>query len=764
QTQSTIPQTSSSTPPVKVTIESCTASELQITAKYTGADYFYNGGLGGTQEGFLVIKTGPGQLRRIPVRVTVETPIVATAASLGTTAPTYSAFPYVSGTMPTNCYFPQTQAQEGTEDLDQYGLPDEITIKYNPVTGKGTYSREIPILSGLNYQCGKLKDTKAKLKTCSPLVLTYDCKKTSEDDGCSDDSGTIEMIRMGMQKAKVVTVNVEADDFRPAVIQLLRNADTGDEATFATDISDAKKSTAKVKCGVKITGKDALKVTVVKGATADCGTFGIRDTGDYQLRDIPVRVSGGRPPAETGPQKYDWALSTDPSCSPDHDYAKCARTSFTVTEKAPKDPGEKIQIQPGGELGEREKPIEVIVKGSAVAEKLPDGTYKQPNGAITRNPEGTDIITPAPVTPAEKACGFVLKESNSNVDANAYSSGGLCKDTKIDEHCYKVTDFVDYPPVGESIAAPAPPAIDLRISAAVNWKSDAEKCTAEQWCCFSTAAAPVAAAVNFIKEVRVYSHTQANVNEELSFAVQPETPLLLRVTTASDASTTLKVKYVRSGDSPYDAVTAMEIPSGETDWQDCAARKITAASSNDKIFACEVRAPPSSGTYALYVSAAKSGANVYETPVAWKNSLIVSRAVADWSNLKLGSRVLQEYLLKKLDQTVDAKCWRVVLEPPNPLKLPSSDVELVLEGYKTNLWPWEDCRLVMTIRKNGVERYSPAIACEGTSSGDTHGTEFTRFGVLDFYLEGVRYEKTDSGFGDARLLTTVCERLQVTPS
>ncbi|PIT85164.1 hypothetical protein COU36_04815, partial [Candidatus Micrarchaeota archaeon CG10_big_fil_rev_8_21_14_0_10_59_7] len=296
--------------------------------------------------------------RRIPVTVTVETPLVSAAASLGTTAPPYSAFPYVSGTMPYNCYFPQMQAQEGTEDLDEYGLPDEITIKYNPVTGKGTYSREIPTWNGLTYQCKKPADTDAKLKSCSPkLVLTYECTPGKEDS-CDEDSGTMEMWRTGMQKAKSVSVNVEEDDFRPAVIQLLRNKDTGDSAVYDVDLSDAKKKTVKTKCsGLKVsTKKEALAAEIGKGDSGclDAGTVQISGYGDdYQIRDIPISVSGGRPPLENGPQKFTWNLKTAPSCSPDRDYAKCAQDSFTVTDKAPV-AGEKISIQPGGELGERE--------------------------------------------------------------------------------------------------------------------------------------------------------------------------------------------------------------------------------------------------------------------------------------------------------------------------------------------------------------------------------------------------------------------------
>ncbi|VVB67954.1 Carboxypeptidase regulatory-like domain protein [Candidatus Norongarragalina meridionalis] len=367
QTQNTIaPQTSSSTPPVKVTIESCTASELQITAKYTGADYFYNGGLGGTQEGFLVIKTGPGQLKRVPIRVTVQTPLVSTAQALGAQPAQYSPFPLMGGTMPSNCMFPQLQAQAGTEDLDQYGLPDEITIKYNPVSGKGRYERELPSMNGLSVLCKAPKDTKAKV-SCSgtKITATYDCKITGKDSSCGDDSGTIEMYRAGMQKPKSVSVTVEEDDFRPAVIQMLRSTEIADKGendkgvTFDVDLTDAK-VTSNNKCAKITWKKGTLTASAEKGGECTGGILKISNYGsDYQMREIPVVASAGRILEANPSNAYVWNLQAEPSCS-GVSGVTCTKTEFKVDAKAGSG---KEQVQPGGEYGPREKPIEITING-----------------------------------------------------------------------------------------------------------------------------------------------------------------------------------------------------------------------------------------------------------------------------------------------------------------------------------------------------------------------------------------------------------------
>ncbi|MBI5229426.1 hypothetical protein HY991_04905, partial [Candidatus Micrarchaeota archaeon] len=133
-----------------VTADICTKDEIQVSAEYTSD--FYQPLPSMTQKGSLYVKLGPGLTRRIPITVKVEG-----------LAP-FQPYPYspVPGMLqPFSWSYPtQTGWIPQPTRFAPEGIPEEIVIKLNRFTLKGTYSADLKLPSNAKLLC----PTEAKFK------------------------------------------------------------------------------------------------------------------------------------------------------------------------------------------------------------------------------------------------------------------------------------------------------------------------------------------------------------------------------------------------------------------------------------------------------------------------------------------------------------------------------------------------------------------------------------------------------------------------
>lgn len=219
-------------PPVRVRIDACTPNELQVTAEYTGADYQYNSGLGGVQEGVLFLKLGPGATRSIPIIVTVESAPTLPQQSSQYSSSQYQAYP-MTPMIPPECFYGMQSWGTGDyEGLDENGLPTEITVYVNPVNGYGHYERTLPInrITSCRWED---KPEGAKDLECGSTF-----KVTIEQDEFDGEEGTIKAYVAGATEPVEIPVYIEEDDLVPQVIQLLTTETTGDEAVYELDCEE----------------------------------------------------------------------------------------------------------------------------------------------------------------------------------------------------------------------------------------------------------------------------------------------------------------------------------------------------------------------------------------------------------------------------------------------------------------------------------------------------------------------------------------------
>ncbi|OIO26590.1 hypothetical protein COT57_02680 [Candidatus Micrarchaeota archaeon CG09_land_8_20_14_0_10_55_25] len=284
-------------PPVQVTVTSCNANELEVTARYTGGDYYQNAGMGGAQQGFIVVKLGPGETRRIPVTVIVEQPPYLAGYS--------QSMPFTP-MIPPECLAGFIQPAD-VEGLDEYGLPTEIELFVNPHTGKAHYKREIAVIGNVLYKWKEKPKGIDKLSVSqSEIELTY------ENDEFEEDEGELEMWIAGYEaKTKKVPVTITEDDFTPSIIQLLATQHGGDEAVYETGEDemecDSHAGSAKIKC------KDGkITASATKYASSSKYYLEVTGLGDYQIREIPVRLAHTdnfeAPVKEGGVAEYDYRI------------------------------------------------------------------------------------------------------------------------------------------------------------------------------------------------------------------------------------------------------------------------------------------------------------------------------------------------------------------------------------------------------------------------------------------------------------------------
>ncbi len=290
-----------SKPPVQVTIGACNDEELEVTASYTGADYYQNAGMGGTQKGFIVVKLGPGETRRIPVTVTVEDP--------QSFAGTQQGMPFAP-MIPPECYAGIIQGNVDSEGLDEYGLPDEIELLVNPHTGKAHYSREINAIGNVLY---KWKE-KPKGIASTSISRTKISVEYEDDEFGEDDDGEIEMWIAGHQtQPKTVDVTITEDDFTPSIIQLLATQHGGDQAEYETGEEgiecDDDAGSVKIDCD---DGVIAAKAT--KYASSNKYSLEVTEAGDHQIREIPVRLAYTED-LEEGGEESDYRVAADSTIS-----------------------------------------------------------------------------------------------------------------------------------------------------------------------------------------------------------------------------------------------------------------------------------------------------------------------------------------------------------------------------------------------------------------------------------------------------------------
>ena len=416
---------SSQKPPVKVRIDACTPNDLQITAEYTGADYLYNSGMGGEQNGFVYIKLGAGVTKRIPVTVTIESvPTIAgqTAASTG-----YQAFPYTSSLSP-QCFYGMQQygSEISTEGLDANGLPTDITVLVNPVTGYGHYKRELPVNRVVSCKW-KDKPTGAKaLNNCqSPFEIEIQRDPASEKDDISDE-GTITAYVSGAQKPVEISVTIQQDDFQPGVIQLMTTTDNGDEAHYDYSCEDCKcKSTVS---GVKCV-KDEITAKADKNtATTTKHYLEITDKAQYSIHKIPVyfgrAVGLVKNPAKTDAAGNDWDYSvtagavitftgfgTAPDCGTLAAEKDCTKALMKVTNT-----NGDYEFYPEGEFAKRKTPIKIKVTGGT-GKLTATGRTDAEGKPIFTNDVGQEVVektvgtygTPATPSAAGKQCKLQKK-------------------------------------------------------------------------------------------------------------------------------------------------------------------------------------------------------------------------------------------------------------------------------------------------------------------------------------------------------------------
>ncbi|MFA4946852.1 MAG: carboxypeptidase regulatory-like domain-containing protein, partial [Candidatus Micrarchaeia archaeon] len=277
-----------SQPPVRVTIDACSNNELQITAEYTGADYSQNAGVGGVQEGFILVKTGPGAIRRVPVTVTIE----GVTSVSGQSAQQQYQFPQVPS-LPPECLYGMQSWAAGNEDLNAYGLPDSITVYVNPVNGYGRYERTLPVTRVTSCRWEDEPDGAEDLECGSKLVVEIQLDEDEIEDGMGQDA-SIKAYVAGALEPVEIQVDITEDDLEPAVIQLLTTNDAGDEAVYDFDCPDCEcdahlGSTIKIECD-----DEQITASVEKKQSNrenDDFYLEVTDEENYAIHRIPVAVA-----------------------------------------------------------------------------------------------------------------------------------------------------------------------------------------------------------------------------------------------------------------------------------------------------------------------------------------------------------------------------------------------------------------------------------------------------------------------------------------
>ena len=212
-----------SKPPISVRVESCTQTNLLVTAEYTGNDYFYSGALGGTQNGFLLIKASGQQQNAfnyshrqhayysIPSVFTIP-PYPMSPNIMPQCMPTYPPFEY------------------GTTDdtgLDENGLPSEIALKMNEFSKKATYKREIqPRYPGTSLQKTEgFKENTIRVESFAPTLKITAKPRSKTTEGIESESGDLLVSFPSFQAQKQIKIptSVQEDDFGVKYMALFVN-------------------------------------------------------------------------------------------------------------------------------------------------------------------------------------------------------------------------------------------------------------------------------------------------------------------------------------------------------------------------------------------------------------------------------------------------------------------------------------------------------------------------------------------------------------
>ena len=273
-------QYAQSKPPVSVTVTKCTAFALQVTAQYTGNDYFYNGAMGGEQNGFLVV-TWRGEEQRIPVKVTVKAPSQLMRYP-------QTPIPY-SATMPTTC-LPGVQTGKQIEGLDEYGLPTDVTVKVNSFTGAGQYDRKISLAAGVLCKEFKTEEkvTPSDVK-CSGTQLAFKLQYPESKRVDLSDTGSFKAYVTGTTSPREYSFDVTNDDLVPEG-KIFLYADKLYKESEALDYLEKAKCTASGLAGLKVSCKDNVLNVSWDGITAGKATVKITNASDYNVREIPVEA------------------------------------------------------------------------------------------------------------------------------------------------------------------------------------------------------------------------------------------------------------------------------------------------------------------------------------------------------------------------------------------------------------------------------------------------------------------------------------------
>lgn len=336
--------------PLKVTLEGCTANEIQVSAEYTGADHFNNFGLGGRQVGRLFIKLGQGDIRQIPINVVVDAAGASYQGPLPSNlplpqfTPPYYPLPFQQIAQPCGIpsdrlfcpYGTACQLTPGADNVahgkcvgngngqaDQYGIPDSLTIKLNRYNGEGTVEypiqfKVLPQNTQLQFKTSNFDDSSVHVKTQAiingKILLTI--KSTNIQNFQSSQGKLTVLIPSALsaypQGSKDIALNVVPDDSDiPQYIQLMVGEDGKDgttDAPAAYPYSNTGQGTNTTVLSDKTclwNGQMSKKVKITCidkeiDVTSDYsnaplkvqnGDLVIRDLGDYQVRHIAVGVT-----------------------------------------------------------------------------------------------------------------------------------------------------------------------------------------------------------------------------------------------------------------------------------------------------------------------------------------------------------------------------------------------------------------------------------------------------------------------------------------
>ncbi|MEM0475441.1 MAG: hypothetical protein QW343_01475, partial [Candidatus Norongarragalinales archaeon] len=272
-------------PPVSVAISSCTALKLGVTAEYTGNDYFYNGGMGGEQKGFLVVEW-KGEEKKIPVKVKV----------LPASQPRFTRFPQAPipfpPMMPPYC-LPGVAPLEASEGLDEYGFPTDLQLKVNAFTGVGEYERKIEVAPGVLCKQFKSSEGASVTGKCSSGKLYVKATYPESKRKDLSDSITFKALVPGGEPREY-SFEVSNDDLVPdGKITLYEDARYW-ESGEREELEKAKCSVSSNNAGIKASCKKNVLNVSWDGVTAGSATVKIANAADYNLRVIPVEAKKER--------------------------------------------------------------------------------------------------------------------------------------------------------------------------------------------------------------------------------------------------------------------------------------------------------------------------------------------------------------------------------------------------------------------------------------------------------------------------------------